>query len=80
MTQQLSAAGRRPPQANVSGVRNHRLWACAEHGMIYSAPDDGTAYGNVSSHRLARGNGFGRPEGRWASVRTVVRSERCRGR
>ena len=48
MPQQLSVAGRCPPRPTFSGVGNRRLWACAEHGLIYSAPDDGTAFGNVT--------------------------------
>src|SRR5438105_2763044 len=31
-----------------SGVRNRRLWTCDEHGVIYSAPDDATVYGDVT--------------------------------
>jgi len=29
-------------------VRNRRLWTCDEHGVIYSAPDDATVYGEVT--------------------------------
>jgi DNA-directed RNA polymerase subunit RPC12/RpoP len=36
------------PAAYILGVENGRLWACAEHGVIYSAPDDGTVYRDVT--------------------------------
>jgi len=32
----------------IHGVMSRRLWACAEHGVVYSAPDDATAYGEVT--------------------------------
>ena len=34
--------------AYILGVRNRRLWTCDEHGVIYSAPDDATVYGDVT--------------------------------
>src|SRR5215218_10745064 len=44
----VAVAARRPPTPMFSRVGNRRLWACAEHGLIYSAPDDGTAYGTIT--------------------------------
>ena len=36
------------PRTYIHGVVSRRLWACAEHGVVYSAPDDATAYGEVT--------------------------------
>ena len=37
------------PGPYIHGVASRRLWACAEHGVIYSAPDDATVYRDVTS-------------------------------
>src|SRR5262249_28819252 len=36
------------PRTYIHGVASRRLWACTEHGVIYSAPDDATVYGDVA--------------------------------
>jgi hypothetical protein len=37
-----------PTRTYIHGMASRRLWACAEHGVIYSAPDDATVYGDVA--------------------------------
>jgi DNA-directed RNA polymerase subunit RPC12/RpoP len=32
----------------IHGVGSRRLWACSEHGVVYSAPDDATLYRDVT--------------------------------
>lgn len=36
------------PRTYIHGVMSRRLWACHEHGVVYSAPDDATVYGDVT--------------------------------